>query len=172
VKAKAISRVLVGVWLSPVEHCVRDAGVAGSNPATPTIILSPFLVNRDSYRDRNVLDPPDPPETRSPAAANGRANRKDFQHHEHIESHESPQARGNMPYCRPRQIFSNDVEQLRGVVSVITARDRVEGADFFRVSRVSRGGDVVWTSPPLPDLDRADAGAEVLVAFSGATVSK
>jgi hypothetical protein len=24
------------VWLSPVEHCVRDAGVAGSNPATPT----------------------------------------------------------------------------------------------------------------------------------------
>ena len=33
---KAISRVLVGVWLSPVEHCVRDAGVAGSNPATPT----------------------------------------------------------------------------------------------------------------------------------------
>jgi hypothetical protein len=35
-KAKAISRVLVGVWLSPVEHCVRDAGVAGSNPATPT----------------------------------------------------------------------------------------------------------------------------------------
>src|SRR5439155_16289755 len=35
-KPKAISRVLVGVWLSPVEHCVRDAGVAGSNPATPT----------------------------------------------------------------------------------------------------------------------------------------
>jgi hypothetical protein len=29
----------VGVWLSPVEHCVRDAGVAGSNPATPTIIF-------------------------------------------------------------------------------------------------------------------------------------
>ncbi len=35
-KPKAISRLLVGVWLSPVEHCVRDAGVAGSNPATPT----------------------------------------------------------------------------------------------------------------------------------------
>src|SRR5690606_20729984 len=29
----------VGVWLSLVEHCVRDAGVAGSNPATPTIFL-------------------------------------------------------------------------------------------------------------------------------------
>ena len=26
----------VGVWLSLVEHRVRDAGVAGSNPATPT----------------------------------------------------------------------------------------------------------------------------------------
>ncbi len=39
-KPRAISRVLVGVWLSPVEHCVRDAGVAGSNPATPTKISS------------------------------------------------------------------------------------------------------------------------------------
>ena len=28
----------VGVWLSLVEHRVRDAGVAGSNPATPTIL--------------------------------------------------------------------------------------------------------------------------------------
>src|SRR5204863_7262360 len=27
---------LVGVWLSLVEHLVRDEGVAGSNPATPT----------------------------------------------------------------------------------------------------------------------------------------
>ncbi len=26
---------LIGVWLSLVEHCVRDAGVAGSNPVTP-----------------------------------------------------------------------------------------------------------------------------------------
>jgi hypothetical protein len=25
------------VWLSLVEHLVRDEGVAGSNPATPTI---------------------------------------------------------------------------------------------------------------------------------------
>ena len=31
----------VGVWLSLVEHRVRDAGVAGSNPATPTIFLIP-----------------------------------------------------------------------------------------------------------------------------------
>jgi hypothetical protein len=27
----------IGVWLSLVEHYVRDVGVAGSNPATPTI---------------------------------------------------------------------------------------------------------------------------------------
>lgn len=31
-----VVQIPVGVWLSPVEHRVRDAGVAGSNPATPT----------------------------------------------------------------------------------------------------------------------------------------
>jgi hypothetical protein len=31
------------VWLSPVEHCVRDAGVAGSNPATPTKVSQGVL---------------------------------------------------------------------------------------------------------------------------------
>jgi hypothetical protein len=31
----------VGVWLSLVEHRVRDAGVAGSNPATPTTSFPP-----------------------------------------------------------------------------------------------------------------------------------
>ncbi len=30
----------VGVWLSLVEHLVRDEGVAGSNPATPTSLRS------------------------------------------------------------------------------------------------------------------------------------
>ena len=39
-KVDAISRPLVGVWLSPVEHRVRDAGVAGSNPATPTSLFN------------------------------------------------------------------------------------------------------------------------------------
>jgi hypothetical protein len=28
---------IVGTWLSLVEHSVRDAGVAGSNPVVPTI---------------------------------------------------------------------------------------------------------------------------------------
>jgi hypothetical protein len=31
-----IGRQDIGVWLSLVEHLVRDEGVAGSNPATPT----------------------------------------------------------------------------------------------------------------------------------------
>jgi hypothetical protein len=33
--------------------CVRDAGVAGSNPATPTRLLMLSNPYRDSYRDRN-----------------------------------------------------------------------------------------------------------------------
>jgi hypothetical protein len=32
-------RVVVGTWLSLVEHRVRDAGVAGSNPVVPTIFF-------------------------------------------------------------------------------------------------------------------------------------
>ena len=32
---------------------VRDAGVAGSNPATPTRLLTNSTRYRDSYRDRN-----------------------------------------------------------------------------------------------------------------------
>ena len=30
----------VGTWLSLVEHRVRDAGAAGSNPVVPTITIS------------------------------------------------------------------------------------------------------------------------------------
>ena len=33
---KACSLSDVGTWLSLVEHCIRDAGVAGSNPVVPT----------------------------------------------------------------------------------------------------------------------------------------
>src|SRR6266436_5263258 len=45
----------VGVWLSLVEHLVRDEGVAGSNPATPT-----------SFRVLRRATPKDIPKT-SPA---------------------------------------------------------------------------------------------------------
>jgi hypothetical protein len=34
----------VGEWLSLVEHLVRDQGVGGSNPLSPTIIVSYHLV--------------------------------------------------------------------------------------------------------------------------------
>ncbi len=34
---------IVGVWLSLVEHTVRDRGVAGSNPVTPTFNSLPFI---------------------------------------------------------------------------------------------------------------------------------
>jgi hypothetical protein len=33
----------VGVWLSLVEHTVRDRGVAGSNPVTPTFSSLTFI---------------------------------------------------------------------------------------------------------------------------------
>jgi hypothetical protein len=36
-------RRLVGEWLSLVEHLVRDQGVGGSNPLSPTIFISKHL---------------------------------------------------------------------------------------------------------------------------------
>jgi hypothetical protein len=115
--------------------------------------------------------PPDPESKRAARQGGPTSN----QSKKPTASHQNPQERGTMPYRRPRQLrqnFSNDVQQLRGTVSVVTARDRIGGTGFFRVSHISRGGDVVWTSPPLADLDRADAAAEVLAAFLGATVHK
>src|SRR3979490_375445 len=122
-KPKAISRVLVGVWLSPVEHCVRDAGVAGSNPATPTIILSLCSGNRDSYRDRNVLDPPDPSEKRNRPAANGTVHRNELNSH-NIEA--PPRFKrdlravsydrrhsGLAPWCKPGVANSNSPSLVR-----------------------------------------------------------
>ena len=31
---------MIGAWLSLVEHCVRDAGVAGSNPVAPIFFIA------------------------------------------------------------------------------------------------------------------------------------
>src|SRR5712671_131445 len=48
----------VGVWLSLVEHLVRDEGVAGSNPATPTNHFKDLLRNNFWHQycgDRNAL---------------------------------------------------------------------------------------------------------------------
>jgi hypothetical protein len=44
----------VGTWLSLVEHSVRDAGVAGSNPVVPTISEQAFDVRR---RESELLNP-------------------------------------------------------------------------------------------------------------------
>jgi len=38
-------RGIGGVWLSLVEHLVRDEGVVGSNPITPTILFP--LLSKD-----------------------------------------------------------------------------------------------------------------------------
>src|SRR5262249_14981230 len=47
--------VSIGVWLSLVEHLVRDDGVAGSNPATPTR-NHPMNQILPSRRDRDIAD--------------------------------------------------------------------------------------------------------------------
>src|SRR3569833_2301230 len=49
----------VGAWLSPVEHCVRDPGVAGSNPAAPTN-------NFNGLSTPHVLGPSKRPKNESP----------------------------------------------------------------------------------------------------------
>lgn len=45
----------VGTWLSLVEHSVRDAGVAGSNPVVPTTYYSMLFKN-----ERGLDMPPIP----------------------------------------------------------------------------------------------------------------
>jgi hypothetical protein len=32
-----VAEEVFGTWLSPVEHSLRERGVAGSNPAVPTV---------------------------------------------------------------------------------------------------------------------------------------
>ena len=43
----------VGEWLSLVEHLVRDQGVGGSNPLSPTILFSRLFSNLRSFRALN-----------------------------------------------------------------------------------------------------------------------
>lgn len=37
----------IGMWLSLVERCVRDAEVAGSNPVIPTTLFPLRILNLD-----------------------------------------------------------------------------------------------------------------------------
>ena len=47
--SRAHSALLLGVgeWLSLVEHLVRDQGVGGSNPLSPTISFQPLTNNHE-----------------------------------------------------------------------------------------------------------------------------
>jgi hypothetical protein len=57
-EAVCISPACVGVWLSLVEHLVRDEGVAGSNPATPTSFLTSNMIYGESYWDETRAPEP------------------------------------------------------------------------------------------------------------------
>ncbi len=90
----------------------------------------------------------------------------------HSENHQSPQARGKMSYRRPRQIFARDIRELRGVITIVPVQDHVDGSGSFRISHVSKGGFIFWISPPISDVDRATAAAEILVAFVNTEVRR
>jgi hypothetical protein len=55
--------------------------------------------------------------------------------------------------------------QLGGIVSVCTQRDRCGEDPVFRVSHVSAGGDIAFTSGPISLEDHAAAAARVLGEF-------
>jgi hypothetical protein len=55
--------------------------------------------------------------------------------------------------------------QLGGVVSVHAQRDRCGEEPAFRVSHISAGGDVAFTSAPISVEDHATAAARVLGEF-------
>ena len=78
--------------------------------------------------------------------------------------------RGRKTYRSP--IYAADIRQLRGAVSVVGGRDRCDGTPVFRVSHISRGGDVAFLSKPLQVEDHARAAAEVLSEFVNAEVKK
>ncbi|WP_456814482.1 hypothetical protein [Bradyrhizobium sp. USDA 4529] len=66
---------------------------------------------------------------------------------------------------RRNPIYAADIRQLRGVVTVRTQSDRCTGETIFRVSHVSAGGDVAFTSTPIALEDHAAAAARVLGEF-------
>jgi hypothetical protein len=74
------------------------------------------------------------------------------------------------PHSRPyrNRIFSADVRELGGVVSVHTDRNRCDGELVFRVSHISGGGDVAFLSLPIVLEDHAAAAARVLGQFVNA----
>lgn len=69
---------------------------------------------------------------------------------------------------RRSPIFAGDIRRLRGIVSVHQQFDRATGEAVYRVSHVSGGGDVAFTSAPISIQDHADAAARILGEFVGA----
>src|SRR5208283_2797525 len=50
------AHVFVGEWLSLVEHLVRDQGVGGSNPLSPTNLFNKLNATSGFYRYIAVVD--------------------------------------------------------------------------------------------------------------------
>jgi hypothetical protein len=69
-------------------------------------------------------------------------------------------------------IVASAVRQIGGVVTVAPGRDRISSEPFFQVQHVSAGGDCIFTSPRIPDEDRAVAAAETLASFTGSVVRR
>lgn len=72
---------------------------------------------------------------------------------------------------RKRPVFASDVRSLGGVVRVVPGRDRVDGVEFYRLSFVSRGGDLTWQGPPIDDEAVAAAAGRSLADFVGADLA-
>ena len=70
-------------------------------------------------------------------------------------------------HARRHPIFASDIRQLGGVVSVHIARDRCGGDPTFRVSYISGGGDLAFSSLPIAIEDHANAAARVLAELVG-----
>lgn len=66
---------------------------------------------------------------------------------------------------RRNRILASDVRRLRGVVSVHAQTDRCSAEPIFRVTHISAGGDVAFTSSPISLEDHAAAAARVLGEF-------
>src|SRR5215204_5882350 len=72
---------------------------------------------------------------------------------------------GARSYRNP--IYAADFRDLRGFASVVPDRDRTDGTPRFRVSYVSGGGDVAFTSRPMELEDHAFAAARVIAELVG-----
>lgn len=76
-----------------------------------------------------------------------------------------------MKAARRRPVYASDVRSLGGVVRVVPGRDRVDGGEFYRLTFISRGGDLIWLGPPIDDETVAAAAGRSLADFVGAELA-